>query len=96
MFLETIKSDAGNMPKIDVEINAKLESAIRRFKRLNEKTGSLNKLRANKNGFEKPTTKRKRLKAAAVKRTAKLVKKAEEQRNASRSKFLKERGTRAG
>ena len=78
------------MAKVDVEPN-KLEGAIRRFKRQLEKTGIMNTLRS-KQYYEKPACKRKRLKAAAVKRTIKLNRKAEEIRKSSRSKFIKERG----
>ncbi len=78
------------MPIVDVESN-KLEGAMRRFKRQLEKAGTMNTLRS-KVHFEKPACKRKRLKAAAVKRTAKLAKKEEEILNANRSKFLRERG----
>ena len=80
------------MTTADVEPN-KLEGAMRRFKRLHEKTGIINTLRS-KQYFEKPASKRKRLKAAAKKRTIKLERKAEEVRKASRSKFIKERCTR--
>ncbi|MFN7834335.1 MAG: 30S ribosomal protein S21 [Burkholderiaceae bacterium] len=55
------------MPTIRVKENEPFEVALRRFKRTIEKTGLLTQLRAGE-FYEKPTAKRKRLQAAAVKR----------------------------
>ena len=58
------------MPSIRVKENEPFEVAMRRFKRSIEKTGLLTELRARE-AYEKPTTERKRKKAAAVKRLQK-------------------------
>ena len=56
------------MPAIRVKENEPFEVAMRRFKR----TGLLTELRARE-AYEKPTTERKRKKAAAVKRLQKRL-----------------------
>lgn len=61
------------MPSIKVKENEPFEAAMRRFKRAVEKTGLLTELRARE-AYEKPTTERKRKKAAAVKRLKKRLK----------------------
>ena len=58
------------MTTIKVKENEPFDVALRRFKRLVEKTGLMNDLRA-KEFYEKPTSVRKRKAAAAVKRQAK-------------------------
>ena len=60
------------MPSIRVKENEPFEVAMRRFKRAIEKTGLLTELRARE-AYEKPTTERKRKKAAAVKRLQKRL-----------------------
>lgn len=60
------------MTKIYVKETESFESALRRFKRAVEKTGSLNDLRARE-AYEKPTAERKRKHAAAVKRHQKRL-----------------------
>ena len=60
------------MPSIRVKENEPFEVAMRRFKRSIEKTGLLTELRARE-AYEKPTTERKRKKAAAVKRLQKRL-----------------------
>lgn len=55
------------MPAVRVKENEPFEVALRRFKRTIEKTGLLTELRSRE-FYEKPTSRRKRLKAAAVKR----------------------------
>ena len=60
------------MPSIKLKENEPFEVAIRRFKRTIEKIGLLTELRARE-FYEKPTTERKRLKAAASKRQYKRV-----------------------
>ena len=60
------------MPSIKVKENEPFEVAMRRFKRAVEKTGLLTELRSRE-AYEKPTTERKRKKAAAVKRTQKRL-----------------------
>jgi small subunit ribosomal protein S21 len=62
--------DAGKlkiMPTVRVKENEPFEVAMRRFKRTVEKTGLLTELRARE-FYEKPTSERKRKKAAAIKR----------------------------
>jgi small subunit ribosomal protein S21 len=65
------------MPIIEISENLPFDLALRRFKRACEKAGIPSKLR-QKEYFEKPTTKRKRKKAAAIKRYIKKLKKAKE------------------
>ena len=55
------------MSSIRVKENEPFDVALRRFKRLIEKTGLINDLRAREY-YEKPTWERKRKAAAAVKR----------------------------
>ena len=65
------------MPMIDIQENASFDVALRRFKRACEKAGIPTKLRQIEY-YEKPTTKRKRKRAAAVKRYAKKLQKERE------------------
>src|SRR5262245_9725758 len=58
---------APHMTSVRVRENEPFEAALRRFKRTIEKTGLLTELRARE-FYEKPTSERKRKKAAAVKR----------------------------
>lgn len=60
------------MPSVRVKENEPFEVAMRRFKRAVEKTGLLTELRARE-AYEKPTTERKRKKAAAQKRLQKKL-----------------------
>lgn len=60
------------MPTVRVRDNENFELSLRRFKRSCEKAGVLAELR-NKEFYEKPTWKRKRKKAAAVKRFQKKL-----------------------
>jgi ribosomal protein S21 len=60
------------MPTVRVKENEPFEVAMRRFKRSVEKTGLLTELRARE-AYEKPTTARKRKKAAAKKRLQKKL-----------------------
>lgn len=60
------------MTTVRVKDNEPFEIALRRFKRTVEKVGLLTLLRARE-FYEKPTTERKRKKAAAVSRQRKLV-----------------------
>ena len=60
------------MTTVRVKDNEPDEVALRRFKRSIEKLGLLTELRARE-FYEKPTTERKRKKAAAVKRHLKRV-----------------------
>jgi small subunit ribosomal protein S21 len=57
---------------IKIRDNEPFEVAMRRFKRTIEKMGILTELRARE-FYEKPTTERKRKKAAAVKRHFKRI-----------------------
>lgn len=60
------------MPMIRVKENENFEVSLRRFKRMCEKAGILADLRRHEY-FEKPTWKRKRKKAAAIKRYQKKM-----------------------
>lgn len=60
------------MPTVRVRENENFELSLRRFKRLCEKAGILADLRRHE-FYEKPTWKRKRKKAAAVKRYQKKI-----------------------
>ncbi|WP_111976761.1 30S ribosomal protein S21 [Algibacillus agarilyticus] len=60
------------MPIIKVKDNEPFDVALRRFKRSCEKAGILSEVRRREH-YEKPTSERKRKKAAAVKRSAKKV-----------------------
>lgn len=60
------------MPTVRVRDNEPFELTLRRFKRLCEKAGILSDLRRHEY-YEKPTWKRKRKKAAAVKRYQKKL-----------------------
>jgi small subunit ribosomal protein S21 len=60
------------MPSVRVRDNEPFEVAIRRFKRACEKAGILSEVR-RREYYEKPTQERKRMKAAAVKRTQKKL-----------------------
>ncbi len=60
------------MPTIKIKETESFDIAIRRFKRACEKAGIMSKLRQLE-AYEKPTEKRKRKKAAAVKRHLKRL-----------------------
>ncbi|MGD8484294.1 MAG: 30S ribosomal protein S21 [Thioalkalispiraceae bacterium] len=60
------------MPSVRVKENEPFDVALRRFKRSCEKAGVLSEVR-RREFYEKPTSVRKRQKAAAVKRHAKKV-----------------------
>jgi small subunit ribosomal protein S21 len=60
------------MPNVKVKENEPFDVALRRFKRSCEKAGTLAEVRSRE-AYEKPTTERKRKKAAAVKRYAKKL-----------------------
>jgi small subunit ribosomal protein S21 len=63
------------MPSIRVKDNENFEISLRRFKRLTEKAGVLSDLRRHE-FYEKPTWKRKRKKASAIKRHQKKLSRA--------------------
>lgn len=66
------------MPIVEIqETGGSFDVALRRFKRACEKAGIPTKLRQMEH-YEKPTTKRKRKHAAAVKRYAKKLQKEQE------------------
>jgi len=65
------------MPSIRIKEQESFDVALRRFKRVCEKAGVLSKLRQIEY-YEKPTSKRKRKKAAAVKRHLKRLSKEQE------------------
>ena len=60
------------MPIVKVRENEPFDVALRRFKRSCEKAGILSEVRRREH-YEKPTTARKRAKAAASKRLAKKL-----------------------
>ncbi|KOH19561.1 30S ribosomal protein S21 [Vibrio parahaemolyticus] len=62
------------MPVVKVRENEPFDVALRRFKRSCEKAGILSEVRRREH-YEKPTTVRKRAKAAAQKRHARHAKK---------------------
>ena len=65
------------MPSVEISEKYAFDICMRRFKRACEKAGIPSKLRQIEH-YEKPTTKRKRKKAAAVKRYAKKLQKERE------------------
>ncbi len=65
------------MPSVEIQDNGSFDVALRRFKRACEKAGIPTKLRQLE-FYEKPTAKRKRKRAAAIKRYAKKLKKERE------------------
>lgn len=71
------------MPMIKVKDFDSFDVALRRFKRSCEKAGILGRLRQLE-FYEKPTTKKKRKHAAAIKRNLKRVYKDREGLNAAR------------
>ncbi len=73
------------MPIIEVHEKSSFDAAFRRFKRLCEKSGILGK--AKQRYYEKPTTKRKRKKAAAVKRHLKRLHKEREVLERDRGRY---------
>jgi small subunit ribosomal protein S21 len=60
------------MPSVRVKDTEPFDSALRRFKRVCEKAGVISEIR-RREFYEKPTTERKRRKAAAVKRLKKRL-----------------------
>ncbi len=60
------------MPIIKIKDNEPFEVALRRFKRLCEKSGVLSEMR-KREFYEKPTTIRKRAKTSAIKRYIKKI-----------------------
>jgi small subunit ribosomal protein S21 len=83
------------MPYVSVKECDSFDVALRRFKRACEKAGIPTKLRQIEY-YEKPTSERKRKRAAAVKRHQKKLAKEREiyQRNARRVKFKEPRKER--
>ena len=73
------------MPYVEIQEN-NYEPAARRFKRACEKAGIPGKLRQIE-FYEKPTSKRKRKKAAAVKRHLKKIQKEQENMERERTKY---------
>ncbi|MFW0072991.1 MAG: 30S ribosomal protein S21 [Coxiella-like endosymbiont] len=65
------------MPMIEITDNNAFDVAMRRFKRACEKAAILTKLRQIEY-YEKPTSKRKRKRAAAIKRYTKKMQKERE------------------
>lgn len=65
------------MPSIKVRDNEPFDIALRRFKRACERAGIISEVRKREH-FEKPTTERKRIKDAAVKRNANRIRREKE------------------
>lgn len=74
------------MPTIGVPDNDAFDVALRRFKRACEKAGIPTKLRQIEY-YEKPTSKRKRKRAAAIKRYAKKLQKERETMERERTRI---------
>lgn len=74
------------MPSVDIANNNQFDVALRRFKRACEKAGIPTKLRQTEY-YEKPTTKRKRKRAAAIKRYAKKLQKERETMERERTRY---------
>lgn len=68
----TNKGSVKHMPTVKIRENESFDGAMRRFKRSCEKAGIPSKLRQIE-FYEKPTTKRKRKRSAAVKRQQKRL-----------------------
>lgn len=60
------------MPIVNVSENEMFEGAMRRFKRQVERAGILTEMRTRM-AYEKPTTRRKRMKIAAVKKLQRRI-----------------------
>lgn len=60
------------MPQVRIQDNEPFDSGLRRFKRLCDRAGVLTEIR-RREYYEKPTWRRKREKAAAIKRYAKKM-----------------------
>ncbi|MBF2735551.1 MAG: 30S ribosomal protein S21 [Betaproteobacteria bacterium AqS2] len=60
------------MPSVTIKEHENFEVAMRRFKRMIDKTNRISDIRSLKH-FEKPTTRRKRKKLAAIKRQQRKV-----------------------
>lgn len=71
-FTSTGEIKGFSMPSVRVKENEPFEVAMRRFKRSCEKAGVLAEVR-RREFYEKPTSERKRKKAAAVKRHQKKL-----------------------
>lgn len=74
------------MPTVEINERSSFDMAMRRFKRACEKAGIMSKLRQIES-YEKPTTKRKRKKAAAVKRYQKKLQKEQETLERERTRY---------
>ena len=74
------------MPTIEIQDDHAFDVALRRFKRACEKAGIPTKLRQLEY-YEKPTSKRKRKRAAAVKRYSKKLQKEREALERERTRY---------
>ncbi len=72
------------MPSVRVRDTEPFDVALRRFKRSCEKAGVMAELRARES-YEKPTTERKRKKAAAVKRHLKKMSRGDSSYSSSKA-----------
>ena len=73
------------MPSVNVSSKNGFEKALRQFKRQCEKAGLISRARAIQR-HEKPSQKRKRMRAAAIKREQKKIAKLREARKRERSR----------
>ncbi len=74
------------MPTVEITDRSSFDLQMRRFKRACEKAGIMSKLR-QKESYEKPTTERKRKRAAAIKRYAKKLQKEQELLERERTRY---------
>ena len=81
------------MPIVRAKEGEPYEVTLRRFKRACEKAGILTESR-RREYYEKPTTERKRKRAAAVKRHLKKLQRTQPQKRTAKARIRKERDTR--
>ena len=74
------------MTTLDIDTSRGIERGLRQLKRILEKKGNLAFVKQRKH-HSKPTTERKKAKAAAVKRHKKLLQKNKAHMNAQRNHF---------
>lgn len=74
------------MPSVEINDNQGFDRALRQFKRACDKAGIPQKVRKQE-AYEKPTTAKKRQKAAAIKRRKKNEMKEQEARERERTRY---------
>ena len=75
LFINRIKTSRNDLTTVIPKPNEPVEVALRRFRRAIQNNGLIAELRA-RTAYEKPTTERKRKKAAAVARLRKQIRRA--------------------